>query len=87
MGMLGLQSSHVKSITSILENEMPPGFPVQLDIPIGTQFASLTLGVLPLSARIRLGNIEEGCDKEDSFFAIPGTSDGYIKGDIFFKEL
>ncbi|KAJ3305940.1 hypothetical protein HDV03_000782 [Kappamyces sp. JEL0829] len=73
MQMLGMGNEHIRSFNAFLSQGLPDGFPVQVDIPIG---------MLPLSARIRFQNIVKACDRDDSWFYIPGEQDGYRFGEI-----
>lgn len=92
--LIGMGNEHIRSFNAFLDaskrlrgssnnttescSSLPPGIPVQIDIPIGYGF--------PLSARIRMHGIDRGKswsdDKDDSFWSIPGPADGYRDGEV-----
>ncbi|KAI8805606.1 GPCR-chaperone-domain-containing protein [Cladochytrium replicatum] len=52
LDLLGMSSNaHVRSLREFFNVQLPPGFPVQFEIPIG---------VLPISALTRVGNVKVG---------------------------
>lgn len=92
--LVGMGNEHIRSFNAFLDastrirgsgssttdscSSLPPGLPVQMEIPIGYGF--------PLSARIRVHGIDRGQgwreDKDESFWSIPGPKDGYRDGEV-----
>ncbi|KAJ3160113.1 Ankyrin repeat domain-containing protein 13C [Geranomyces michiganensis] len=64
---------HVAALREFLNVQLPPGFPVQIEIPVG---------VLPLTARLTFQNISTTYPIDDGMFAIPGKKEGYRAGEV-----
>lgn len=73
LDLLGMGNEHIRSFNAFIDQSLPPGFPVQVDIPIG---------MLPLSARVKFQNITGVCDASDDWFRIPSVADGFVAGEI-----
>ncbi|KAI8807218.1 GPCR-chaperone-domain-containing protein [Cladochytrium replicatum] len=59
LDLLGMSSNaHVRSLREFFNVQLPPGFPVQFEIPIG---------MLPISALTRVGNVKVGEDVARAF--------------------
>lgn len=71
LDLLGMGTNqHMRSIKEFLEIQLPEGFPLQIQIPIG---------MFPLSAVFRFENIVSECTAPDSFFDIPQD---YTEGEV-----
>jgi hypothetical protein len=68
--LMGLHNEHMRYLNEFLDQKLPPGFPVQVEIPIG---------ILPLSCVISFRNIVRKCERSADFFAIPGD---YRSGEV-----
>ncbi|KNC97966.1 uncharacterized protein SPPG_06954 [Spizellomyces punctatus DAOM BR117] len=66
-------NEHIRSLKEFFGVQLPPGFPVQIEIPIG---------LLPLSAVITFQNISTTYPIDQSMFAIPGKKEGYRMGEV-----
>ncbi|KAI8820237.1 GPCR-chaperone-domain-containing protein [Fimicolochytrium jonesii] len=64
---------NVGAFKEFLNKNLPPGFPVQIEIPVG---------LLPLSALVTFQNISTTFPIEDKMFAIPGKKEGYRRGEV-----
>ncbi|KAJ3167176.1 Ankyrin repeat domain-containing protein 13A [Geranomyces variabilis] len=64
---------HVAALKEFLNVQLPPGFPVQIEIPVG---------VLPLTARLTFQNISTTYPIDHNMFAIPGKKEGYRAGEV-----
>jgi hypothetical protein len=73
LSLIGMGNEHFRSLNDFLETTLPPGYPIQLEIPIG---------ILPLSAVIKTRNISRKCERELNWFHIPTTEDGYRLGEV-----
>ncbi|KAJ3107265.1 hypothetical protein HDU96_007954 [Phlyctochytrium bullatum] len=74
LDLLGMSSNqHVRSLREFFNVQLPPGFPVKMEIP---------LNMLPLSAVITFQNIDVNREMEQSFFNIPGKKEGYRAGEV-----
>ena len=86
--LLGMRNEHIRSFNQFIDasknlsggnnGSIPPGIPVQIDIPIGYGF--------PLSARIKFHGVEKGLrwneNHDESFWEVPGPKDGYREGEV-----
>ncbi|KAI8922906.1 GPCR-chaperone-domain-containing protein [Entophlyctis helioformis] len=75
LDLIGMGTNeHIRSLKEFFNVQLPNGFPVQIELPIG---------MLPLSAVIRFQNIHMRCeDPEGDLFKIPGKADGYREGEV-----
>lgn len=72
--LIGMGSqSHVQTLLEFFNFKLPPGFPVQVEIP---------MDLLPLSATIRFNNISTSREMDASLFCIPSLKDGFISGNV-----
>ncbi|KAI9093030.1 GPCR-chaperone-domain-containing protein [Phlyctochytrium arcticum] len=72
--LLGMGTNHhVQSLKEFFNIQLPPGFPVQVEIPIG---------MLPLSTLITFRNISSTLPIEADMFRIPTKKDGYRFGEV-----
>ncbi|KAL2913345.1 hypothetical protein HK105_207090 [Polyrhizophydium stewartii] len=75
LDLIGMGTNeHIRSLKEFFSVQLPSGFPVQIELPIG---------MLPLSAMIRFQNIHKNCEDPDGkLFEIPGPADGYREGEV-----
>jgi hypothetical protein len=74
LDLLGMGSqTHVDALKEFFNARLPEGFPVQIELP---------LGVWPISAVVRFGNVEVGCKGDEGMFHIPGKADKYRAGEV-----
>ncbi|KAJ3087544.1 hypothetical protein HK102_010813 [Quaeritorhiza haematococci] len=66
-------NGHVRALKEFFNIQLPAGFPVQVEIP---------LGMLPLSAVITFENISTTAEIDDNMFRIPGKKEGYRVGEV-----
>lgn len=72
--LIGMGSqSHVKTLVEFFNVQLPPGFPVQVEIP---------MDLLPLSATITFANVDLLKDMKPDLFCIPSLKDGFIEGNV-----
>ncbi|KAJ3276372.1 Mitochondrial distribution and morphology protein 31, mitochondrial precursor [Terramyces sp. JEL0728] len=71
--LVGLGNEHLRSFTNFIDQSMPEGFPIQIELPIG---------MLPLSANIRFQNIKKACEQEKGWFDIPKVGGAYRAGEV-----
>jgi hypothetical protein len=72
--LIGMGSNqHMRSLREFFNVQLPPGFPVKLEIP---------LNMLPLSAAVTFQNISTTFEFEQNFFDIPGKKQGYRSGEV-----
>ncbi|KAI9005208.1 GPCR-chaperone-domain-containing protein [Gaertneriomyces semiglobifer] len=74
LDLLGVSSPvHVRSLREFFKIQLPPGFPVQIDIPVG---------MLPVTARISFRNLSTKVQFPDDLYKIPGKKEGYRVGEV-----
>jgi hypothetical protein len=73
LSLVGMGNEHFRALNDFLETTLPPGYPIQFEIPIG---------MLPLSAVIKTRNITRRCDRPMDWFHIPTEEDGYLAGEV-----
>lgn len=73
--LLGMGShTHVSNLSEFFNARLPPGFPVQVEIP---------LGLMPLSALVTFQNVLIGSKGfKDDLFRVPSRKDGYRPGEV-----
>ena len=85
LDLIGMGSNqHIRSLQDFFHVQLPPGFPVKVEIP---------LGMLPLSAVISFDDIKtcasgvgKDCFLNDDLFHIPEKINGYMDGEVI-KDL
>ncbi|KAJ3210156.1 hypothetical protein HDU67_005615 [Dinochytrium kinnereticum] len=81
LDLMGMSSNqHVRSLREFFNVQLPPGFPVKVEIP---------LNMIPLSVVLTFQNIDTNREMDDSLFQIPGKKEGYREGEVhdFFSDL
>jgi hypothetical protein len=73
LSLIGMGNEHFRALNDFLETTLPPGYPIQFEIPIG---------ILPLSAVIKTRNIVRKCDRSMDWFHIPTIEEGYLLGEV-----
>ncbi|KAI8847270.1 GPCR-chaperone-domain-containing protein [Chytridium lagenaria] len=74
LDLLGMSSNqHIRSLREFFNVQLPPGFPVKMEIP---------LNMIPLSAVITFQNIDTNREIDPSLFIIPGKKEGYREGEV-----
>ncbi|KAJ3413693.1 Ankyrin repeat domain-containing protein 13C [Chytridiales sp. JEL 0842] len=77
--LIGMGSNqHIRSLREFFNVQLPPGFPVKVEMP---------LGILPLSAAITFQNISTTHDFGTDIFNIPGKKQGYRAGEVIKSQL
>ncbi len=72
--LIGMGSqTHVQTLLEFFNFKLPPGFPVQVEIP---------MDLLPLSATITFNNVSTSREMESYLFSIPSLKDGFIEGNV-----
>lgn len=72
--LIGMGSNqHVRSLREFFNVQLPPGFPVKIEIP---------MNLLPLSAVITFQNIVSNPELDPAMFIIPGKKQGYRAGEV-----
>ncbi|KAJ3036748.1 hypothetical protein HDV00_002410 [Rhizophlyctis rosea] len=78
LDLLGVGSNeHIKTLQEFMKAKLPPGMPVQVEVPVG---------MLPLSAVLRFGEVVE-CEIDERVFDVPGRAEGYVVGEVLKGEL
>ncbi|KAJ3192388.1 Ankyrin repeat domain-containing protein 13C [Irineochytrium annulatum] len=74
LDLIGMGSNqHMRSLREFFNVQLPPGFPVKVEIPVN---------MLPLSAVITFQNINTSVDMPQEMFNIPGKKEGYRAGEV-----
>ncbi|KAJ3278241.1 Ankyrin repeat domain-containing protein 13C [Borealophlyctis nickersoniae] len=74
LDLIGMGSNeHIRSLREFFNVQLPPGFPVKVEIPVG---------MLPLSAVVTFQNISSTCVIDDQVFVVPGKKQGYRFGEV-----
>jgi len=73
LDLLGVHNDHIRRFKSFMGSDLPPGVPIMVEIP---------MGILPLSARVKFGQVRRDSTVTKSWFAIPGKPQGYMVGEI-----
>lgn len=77
LDLLGLSSpEHIKTLQDFLHTKLPPGVPVQVELPVG---------MLPLSGVVKFGEVVE-CEVEEEVVRVPGRGEGYLTGIVVGGE-
>jgi hypothetical protein len=72
--LIGMGSqNHVKTLLEFFNVQLPPGFPVQVEIP---------MDLLPLSATISFKNVHLEKEIKPEIFSIPSLKDGFVIGNV-----
>jgi hypothetical protein len=71
--LMGQGNEHFRAFHEFFRFQLPQGFPIQIQIPIG---------LLPIAAQVKFSNIITECDKPNEWFKIPQPEDGYKNGEV-----